>query len=121
LIIRHDGSPIATIEGSGSLLGAFPSLELAESVTDLAHGDVAVFYTDGVTDAQSLSGERFEDARLFGAIEAARTGSAGDIVDSIRGAVEDFQAGMTPADDITIVAVGRRRLGDRRRAARPAA
>ena len=121
LIVRRDGSPIATIEGSGSLLGAFPSLDLKESVTDLAHGDVAVFYTDGVTDAQSLQGERFEDARLHEAIEAARNGSAGDIVESIRGAVERFQAGMLPADDITIVAVGRRLLGARRRTARTAA
>jgi hypothetical protein len=121
LIVRRDGSPIAAIEGSGSLLGAFPSLDLIESATDLAHGDVAVFYTDGVTDAQSLNRERFEDARLFEAIEAARGGSAGEIVESIRGAVERFQAGMTPADDITIVAVGRRMLGARRRTARPAA
>ena len=115
LIVRRDGSPIVAIEGSGSLLGAFPSLDLVESATDLAHGDVAVFYTDGVTDAQSLHGERFEDARLFEAIEAARDGTAGDIVESIRGAVERFQAGMQPADDITIVAVGRRMLGARRR------
>ena len=121
LIVRRDGSPIAAIEGSGSLLGAFPSLDLAESVTDLAHGDIAVFYTDGVTDAQSRTGERFEDARLFEAIESARGGSAGDVVESIRGSVERFQAGMLPADDITIVAVGRRLLGVRRRPARSAA
>ena len=117
LIVRRDGSPIVTIEGFGSLLGAFPSLDLVESVTDLAHGDVAVFYTDGVTDAQSVTGDRFEEARLFEAIEAARAGTAGDIVESIRGAVERFQAGMLPADDITIVAVGRRMLGARRRTA----
>jgi hypothetical protein len=121
LIVRRDGSPITVIEGSGSLLGAFHSLDLVESVTDLGHGDVAVFYTDGVTDAQSLDGERFEDARLFEAIDAARGGTAGDIVDSIRGAVERFQAGMAPADDITIVAVGRRMLGVRRRPARSTA
>ena len=116
LIVRRDGSPIMPIDGSGSLLGAFPSLDLAESVTDLAPGDMAVFYTDGVTDAVSAGGERFEDARLLEAIEAARGGSAGDVVDSIRGAVERFQAGTLPADDITIVAVGRRPRGLRRRA-----
>jgi sigma-B regulation protein RsbU (phosphoserine phosphatase) len=76
---------------------------------------MAVFYTDGVTDAVSVSGERFEDARLFEAIEAARGGTASDVVDSIRGAVERFQAGTLPADDITIVAIGRRARGLRRR------
>jgi hypothetical protein len=121
LIVRRDGSPIEPIEGSGSLLGAFPSLGLGESVTDLAHGDIAVFYTDGVTDARSAGGERFEDARLVDAIQAARTGSAGDVVDSIRASVERFQAGTLPADDITIVAVGRRPRGARRRAPQPSA
>jgi sigma-B regulation protein RsbU (phosphoserine phosphatase) len=121
LIVRRDGSPIEPIEGSGPLLGAFPSLDLAESVTDLAPGDLAVFYTDGVTDAQSVDGERFEDARLLAAIEAARGGSASDVVESIRGAVERFQAGTLPADDITIVAIGRRSRESRRRAGSPTA
>jgi hypothetical protein len=124
LIVRRDGSPIESIEpvgGSGPLLGAFPSLALTESETDLRPGDIVVFYTDGVTDARSVTGERFEDARLFEAIEAARTGSAGDVVESIRSSVERFQAGMLPADDITIVAVGRRMRGDRRRAGTPTA
>lgn len=121
LWVRLDGAPIEPIEASGPLLGAFPTLDLGESVTDLARGDVAVFYTDGVTDARSATGERFEDARLFDAIDAARPGSAGDIVESIRASVEGFQAGMLPADDITIVAVGRRMLGARRRVIRPAA
>ena len=121
LLVRRDGSPIEPIEGSGPLLGAFAALNLGESVTDLAPGDIAVFYTDGVTDAQSLTGERFEDARLFEAIEAVRSGSASDVVESIRTSVERFQGGATPADDITIVAVGRRKGGDRRRAVKPAA
>jgi len=119
LIVRRDGSPISPLTGSGSLLGAFPSLDLTESVTNLAHGDLALFYTDGVTDARSTSGERFEDARLFEAIEAVRGGSASDVVESIRGAVERFQAGALPADDITIVAIGRRARRARRRAASP--
>ncbi len=122
LIVRRDGSPIEPIAGSGPLLGAFSSLDLAESTTDLQPADIAVFYTDGVTDAQSLSGERFEDERLYGAIEAARNGSVGDVVDSIRASVERFQTGVLPADDITIVAIGRRtRLSPRRAARQPAA
>ena len=118
LIVRRDGSPVEAICGSGSLLGAFQALNLNETVTDLAHGDVAVFYTDGVTDATSPDGDRFEDARLLEAIEAARGGSASDMVESIRGAVDRFGAGSIPADDITIVAIGRRDLGARRRRTR---
>lgn len=108
LLVRCDGSPIEPMEGSGPLLGAFGSLDLPEIVTDLAPGDMVVLYTDGVTDARSGKGERFEDARLLAAIEAARGGSAHDIVESIRAEVDRFQAGMLPADDVTVVAIGRR-------------
>ena len=111
LLIRRDGSPIEPIEGSGPLLGAFQSLDLPESATDLAAGDMVLLYTDGVTDARSAGGARFEDERLLEAIEAARDGSAFDVVDSIRGAVDRFQAGMVPADDITLVVVGRQVRG----------
>lgn len=107
LLVRHDGSPIRAIEGGGPLLGAFPSLGIVESITELAPGDVVVLYTDGVTDARSVGGERFEEGRLHAAIEAARGGSAFDLVDSIRGSVDTFQAGALAADDVTIVAIGR--------------
>jgi hypothetical protein len=39
------------------------------------------------------------------------------LVDSIRGSVERFQAGTPPADDITIVAIGRQERAIRRRGA----
>jgi serine phosphatase RsbU (regulator of sigma subunit) len=115
LIVPGDGSPILPVNVEGPLLGAFGSLGLFEAEVELGGGDVVLFYTDGVTDARSASGERFEETRLLAAIEAARRqsgdgrGAAAGIVASIRAAVTDFQAGVAPADDITIVALGRRR------------
>ena len=96
------------LEGSGPLLGAFASLDLVESVATLAPGDAAVLYTDGVTDARSGTGERFGDDRLLAAIEAARGGSAAGIVESITGAVDRFQGGALPADDVTLLVIARR-------------
>lgn len=108
LLVRRDGSPIVPLEGSGPLLGAFPSLDLVESVATLAPGDAAILYTDGVTDARSASGERFGDDRLLAAIEAARGGPAAGLVESITGAVERFQGGALPADDVTLLVIARR-------------
>jgi hypothetical protein len=114
LVIPADGSPVQAIEARGALLGAFESLGLFETEVELGPGDVILFYTDGVTDARSHAGERFGDERLLAAIEAARVGPGGPghgtaagIVGSIRAAVTEFQAGMAPADDVTIVAIGR--------------
>jgi hypothetical protein len=42
-------------------------------------------------------------------VDAARGGTAKDIVDAVRGAVAAFSGDVEPADAVTIVAVGRRR------------
>ena len=120
LVIPGDGSPVLPVAVEGPLLGAFGSLGLFEAEVELGAGDVVLFYTDGVTDARAATGERFEEERLLAAIDAARGGTAdgrsaaAGIVESIRAAVTDFQAGMAPADDITIVAIGRRPPSGRR-------
>jgi len=107
IFVPGDGSPATLVLGSGPLIGAFADLVLPECAVDLRPGDMLVLYTDGVTDARSPSGERFEEGRLFAAIAASRDGSAGDVVQAIAGAVAVFAGRAEPADDITIVAIRR--------------
>jgi sigma-B regulation protein RsbU (phosphoserine phosphatase) len=89
-------------------MGAFATIQPPETELVLAPGDLLVFYTDGVTDALSPDGARFGDARLLATIEAARGGTANEVVAAIRDAVEAFRGPADPADDVTVVAVGRR-------------
>jgi phosphoserine phosphatase RsbU/P len=107
LVARSDGSPIECLIGAGPLIGAFATLDIPEVETDLAPGDLVLFYTDGVTDARDAAGERFEEQRLFAAVESARGGTAQDVVDAVAGAVDRFQGPTEPADDVTIVAIRR--------------
>jgi serine phosphatase RsbU (regulator of sigma subunit) len=107
LVARVDGSPIECLLGAGPLIGAFPTLEIPEVATDLSPGDLVLFYTDGVTDARDAAGERFEEQRLFDAVESARGGTAQDVVDAVAAAVDRFQGPTEPADDVTIVAIRR--------------
>ena len=107
LVARADGSPIECLLGAGPLIGAFATLEIPEVTTELARGDLVLFYTDGVTDARDPSGERFEEDRLFAAVESARGGTAQDVVDAVAAAVDRFQGPTEPADDVTIVALRR--------------
>jgi sigma-B regulation protein RsbU (phosphoserine phosphatase) len=72
-------------------------------------GDAVLLYPDGVTDARNRDGVRFDEAGLVAAIERARGGSAHDLVTEVGDAVSRFAAGAEPADDITMVAMGRRR------------
>ncbi len=109
LFIPGDGSEPALLLGSGPLLGAFRVLDVPEVEAFMAPGDMVLFYTDGVTDSRSPSGERFDDARLLEAVERARGGTAHDVVREICEAVSRLSMAGEPADDITIVAIGRHR------------
>ncbi len=108
-LIPADGGPLRTVGDPGVLLGAFASVDAPETEAILEPGDVLLFYTDGVTDAVGPTGERFGDERLVATLAAARGGTAHDVVAAVRDAVVAFQADAEPADDVTIVAVGRRR------------
>ena len=107
LLVPADGGPIVAVEGGGRMLGMSSPLDLPETEVELAPGDRLVLYTDGVTDAITSTGERFGKDRMIATIEAARAGSAHDIVAALSGAVSGFCEGVIPVDDVTIVAVGR--------------
>lgn len=115
LLVPADGGPIRPIGDAGVLLGAFASIEPPEVAIVLAPGDRLFFYTDGATDTVGTDGGRFGDERLLATLEAARDGTAQDLVAAVRDALERFRGTVEPADDLTLVAVGRRA----RRAARP--
>ena len=120
LLVPADGGPITWLEGSGPLLGAFTRLDLVEQTIRLAPGDLVLLYTDGVTDAQASSGERFGDERLLEAVEAARGGTAAEVVDAVCGAYHGFQAEQPNADDVTLLAIRRAPRKPRRRTPQPA-
>lgn len=118
LLLPGDGRPARWIGGSGPLIGAFPALGLEPCEIQLAPGDLILLYTDGVTDMRSPDGERFGDDRLVATIDAARGGTAREVVDALVGALAAFEGDEPAADDVTIVAVRRE---PRRSRERPAA
>ncbi|HSL77804.1 MAG TPA: PP2C family protein-serine/threonine phosphatase [Candidatus Limnocylindrales bacterium] len=117
LLIPADAGPIVAVEGGGRMLGMSSPLDLPEIELDLAPGDRLLLYTDGVTDAMTSTGERFGKDRMLATIDGSRGGSAHDIVRALSSAVSGFCEGVVPADDVTIVAVGRHRSAGTKTAA----
>jgi phosphoserine phosphatase RsbU/P len=71
---------------------------------DLIPGDVLVFYTDGVTEAENRLGEEFGMERLCGTVHRHSSLSAEDLMRNIYNAAADF-CGDEFNDDVTILVV----------------
>ncbi|MDZ7292667.1 MAG: SpoIIE family protein phosphatase [candidate division KSB1 bacterium] len=84
--------------------GAFAA-ELEEKVVQYETGDVFLFATDGVTEAQSRSGGEFGEDSLVKILENHASGHAGDIRDQVIAAVTQFVGDADPHDDQTVVVV----------------
>jgi sigma-B regulation protein RsbU (phosphoserine phosphatase) len=96
---------IATIRAEGFPLGLFPNATYEEHTIAARPGDLVVFFSDGIVDAQNDKGEMFGTDRLIQVLRdnpSSRT-SARATVDAILGAVEAFQSGTAHFDDETLI------------------
>ena len=76
-----------------------------EETVRFERGDIAVFYTDGVTEARPPNGEEFGYERLQEIVQSAKTASALGMRDAIVMAVDAHMGHEPPEDDLTIVVV----------------
>ena len=86
-------------------LGSFAGSTYDELSFDLAPGDVFVFCTDGVFEANDALGREFGAERLLQVVTDTRQKPAREIVDAIFAAVQDFRGDTPPNDDMTAVAL----------------
>ena len=103
--VRCSRDIVARIELPGVPLGSFAGSTYDEATFDLAAGDVYVFCTDGVFEANDALGREFGDDRLLQVVSEARHRSARELVDAIFAAVHDFRGETPPNDDMTAVAL----------------
>jgi len=101
--IRCRGESVAQIELPGVPLGSFAGSTYDEVSFDLAAGDLFVFCTDGVFEANDALGREFGAERLLEVVRSERSGSARTIVDAIVAAVQAFRGDTPPNDDMTAV------------------
>ena len=97
-----DGT-IISLDGVGGLpLGVSADETYEECVQTLYPGDQIVFYTDGITEAQNVSGALFGLERLDSAITQCRQ-DANELIAAVRCEVESFAAGHPANDDQTLL------------------
>ena len=104
LLFRATTGALSLLNSSCPPIGLSPE-EICELASqDLAAGDVFVFYTDGVTEAENQLGEEFGMQRLAAIVRSGSSLSAEDLISSIYNAAADF-CGDNFNDDVTILVV----------------
>ncbi|MBI4810575.1 MAG: serine/threonine-protein phosphatase, partial [Ignavibacteriales bacterium] len=76
---------------------------ITQSEIQLNRGDVAVFYTDGVTEARPKDGTEYGYEKLQEVVRSANHKSAIEIRDMIIVDVDKHMNHASPEDDLTIV------------------
>jgi serine phosphatase RsbU (regulator of sigma subunit) len=102
---EREHATIGAIELPGVPLGAFSGSSYDEVTFDLAAGDLYVFCTDGVFEAQDPLNRDFGTEGLVKVIEETRHLPARGIVDAVFAAVQEFRGDTLPNDDTTAVAI----------------
>ncbi len=103
--VRCAGGAASQIVLPGVPLGSFAGSTYDEASFELSAGDLFVFCSDGVFEANDALGREFGAERLIDVIQSQCRRSARELVDAIFAAVQEFR-GDTPAnDDMTAVAL----------------
>jgi len=93
------------LESSCPPIGLNPDETCELSTADLTAGDVVVFYTDGVTEAQNQLSEEFGMERLSAVVRNGSTLSAEELTVNVFNSAANFCGNVGFRDDVTIVVV----------------
>ncbi len=101
LIWRRMRHAVDRLDAPGLLIGLQPEAQYGCAQIVLDPGDVLLCYTDGVTEASGLNGERFDEERLIAALQAAcRSGlGAQAILDQLFARLDRFVGPDRQLDD----------------------
>ncbi len=104
LLFRATTGTLTCLNSSCPPIGLSPEEICELASTDLSPGDVVVFYTDGVTEAENRLGEEFGMERLSAMVRRGSSLSAEDLMVDIYNTAADF-CGDNFNDDVTILVV----------------
>ena len=104
-IYRAATNSVEYLPQGGRALGWFPDNPVQAVELQMNPGDVIVYYTDGLTEAENPNADDYGEARLSQALLQSANKSAQAIRDDILADVERFCAGQPPFDDLTMLVV----------------
>jgi len=107
-VLQAEG-PARMIEASGPPLGILPGARYSAETLPFPEGSRLLFYTDGITEVFRPDDEEFGPDRLLEHFRACHERDCGRILDSIWRALKDFAGEIRQRDDMTALALYRKR------------
>ena len=98
---------VTRIESSGFPLGMFADAHFSTQKLEFRPGDALLFYSDGVTESRSPSGEEYGVGRLAQIAQTQRGNSPAQLVSACLGELRAFAGAQPRTDDITMMALRR--------------
>ncbi len=98
---------IQSLKPTGIALGAQEDATYEQRILHIAHGDILLFYTDGVTEAFSPQNEPFGEERLKSLLRQLHQRTAQEIAQGVEQAVLEFSQNFQLNDDLTLLVLKR--------------
>jgi sigma-B regulation protein RsbU (phosphoserine phosphatase) len=105
LLFRAQTGQVTRLNSSCAPVGISPENPCELASADLATGDVLVFYTDGVTEAENQLGEELGTERLSTIVQRGASSSAEALMTDIFDNVASFCSEVGFNDDVTVLVV----------------
>jgi len=106
-MLRRATGRYETLSTGGIALGMFEGSTYESGGTVLGPGDVIVMYSDGVTEAENLEGQPFDEAGLQQVVDGRDWGSAKELGWATFAAVEQHSRERKLLDDLTVLVLRR--------------
>jgi phosphoserine phosphatase RsbU/P len=102
-LIRRANGQFERLTGTGIALGLFDHSEYGAAETSLGPGDMLVFYSDGITEAENPLGDPLEESGLELVLERHHALSPSAIAAEVLSAVQSHAQRARFGDDLTIL------------------
>jgi sigma-B regulation protein RsbU (phosphoserine phosphatase) len=102
VLVRADGT-VERLTTGGIVVGAFPSVVFEEGRTTLGAGDLLVLFSDGVTEAQSATGEEYGEGKFASFVAARRDDTASSLRRAVFEEIDRWSGDAERGDDQTLV------------------
>jgi serine phosphatase RsbU (regulator of sigma subunit)/CHASE2 domain-containing sensor protein len=105
LLIRSNELHARPLRGKGPILGFRSNIKYKEFKIKIYPGDIIVFMTDGIIEAENAQKEFFGQERVEKIINDNMDNSAEEILEQIFKHVDEFTEGCPQRDDMTLIVI----------------